>query len=180
MKKIVLTCIYTFEILIANSLKQELNYLQYNDIAYIRAHLDQYKSQCENGNGNSCQIIGSYYKRIYQISGYKDREIEEASLMWFIKGCNLKSGSSCYLASLGYGNISKLPTHLPKDEKKTFELHKKGCDYGHSASCNYAGYYYEKLSDKENDQNIKNEYQRKAKLFHKKANDLNNKKITNK
>lgn len=172
MKKTALTCIYAFEILMANSLRQELNYLQYNDIAYIRAHLDKYKSQCENGNGNSCQIIGSYYKRIYQIDGYKDAEIEKASLMWFIKGCNAKYGSSCYLASLGYSDISRLPTHLPKDEKKAFELHKKGCDYGHSVSCNYVGYYYEELSNKESDENIKNEYQIKAKLFHQKASEL--------
>lgn len=175
MKKIVLTCIYTFEILIANSLRQDLNYLQYNDIAYIRAHLDQYKSQCENGNGNSCQIIGSYYKRIYQISGYKDAEIEKASLMWFIKGCNAKYGSSCYLASLGYSDISRLPTHLPKDEKKAFELHKKGCDYGHAISCGYAGRYYCRLLEKEINPNIKKEYERQANFFFKKAENLGSK-----
>lgn len=155
MKKIILIFICIFGILQAENLRKELNYLEYSDITYIRNNLEQYKSQCESGNGNSCKIIGSYYKRIYQIDGYKDAEIEKISLMWLIKGCDAKSGSSCYIASLGYSNASRLPTFLPKDEAKAFELNKKGCEYGHSVSCNYVGYYYEELSNKESDENIK-------------------------
>ena len=71
----------------------------------------------------------------------------EKSLAYYEKGCEYKSGESCftignfYHIGFHYGNFQQY-VKIEQDYKKSLEYNKKGCDFGYAKSCKQVGNIY--------------------------------------